>query len=107
MGTLSHYARDAAVEYAHRFAYRRNPKYFDYEYLGGDCTNFVSQCIMAGGGRMNYTPTFGWYYVDANQKAPAWTGVPYLWNFLTRESASVGPVGSPCRLEELQPGDLI
>ena len=69
------YDRDAAVAYAHRWAYGRNPNYYDYENIGGDCTNFASQCIYAGCGVMNYTPTFGWYYFDANRKAPAWTGV--------------------------------
>lgn len=101
------YDRTAAVLYARRWAYGRNPAFYDYENLGGDCTNFASQCIFAGSGVMNFTPTFGWYYIDSNQKAPAWTGVPYLWNFLTRRGPSVGPVGEPCGLEDLRPGDLI
>lgn len=101
------YDRAAAVLYAHRWAYGRNPAFYDYEKLGGDCTNFASQCIFAGSGIMNFTPTYGWYYIDANQKAPAWTGVPYLYNFLTRREPSVGPVGEPCTLEDLRPGDLI
>lgn len=101
------YDRMAAVRYAHRWAFGRNPKFYDYEKLGGDCTNFASQCIFAGSGVMNFTPTYGWYYIDANQKAPAWTGVEYLWNFLTRTGTSVGPIGQPCSLEQLRPGDLI
>lgn len=101
------YDRTAVVLYAHQWAYGRNPAFYDYEKLGGDCTNFASQCIFAGSGVMNFTPTFGWYYIDSNQKAPAWTGVPYLYNFLTRRGPSVGPVGEPCALEELRPGDLI
>lgn len=101
------YDREAAVLYAHQWAYGRNPLFYDYERLGGDCTNFVSQCIDAGGGVMNYTPTYGWYYIDANRKAPGWTGVPYLYNFLTRDRPSVGPVGKPCALTELLPGDLV
>ena len=40
-------------------------------------TSPPSACI-AGSGVMNFTPTCGWYYIDANQKAPAWTGVQYL-----------------------------
>ena len=101
------YDRSAVVLYAHQWAYGRNPAFYDYENLGGDCTNFASQCIFAGCGVMNFTPTFGWYYIDANQKAPAWIGVPYLYNFLTRGSGSVGPVARPCTLAELRPGDLI
>ena len=56
---------------------------------------------------MNFTPTYGWYYIDANRKAPAWTGVPYLYNFLTRSNHSTGPLAEPCQLEDLLPGDLI
>lgn len=107
MRFMRDYNRKAAVAYAHQWAYGRNPAYYDYEYLGGDCTNFASQCIYAGCGIMNFTPTFGWYYIDANQKAPAWTGVPYLYNFLTRSTPSVGPVGEECALEDLRPGDII
>lgn len=104
---LENYNRRAAVAYAHRWAYGRNPAFYDYEELGGDCTNFASQCIFAGSGIMNFTPTYGWYYLDSNQKAPAWTGVPYLWNFLTREEESVGPVAKAATLADLLPGDII
>lgn len=107
MPQLHPYDRDAAVLYAHQWAYGRNPRFYDYEYLGGDCTNFASQCIYAGSGVMNFTPTYGWYYLDANRKAPAWTGVPYLYNFLIRGNFSIGPLAEPCQLEDLLPGDLI
>lgn len=107
MRFLQDYDRTTAVRYAHRWAYGRNPRFYDYEKLGGDCTNFASQCIFAGSGIMNFTPTYGWYYIDANQKAPAWTGVEYLWNFLTRRNISVGPVGAACDLDELRPGDIL
>ena len=107
MRFLQDYDRQAAVQYAHRWAYGRNPAYYDYEDLGGDCTNFASQCVFAGSRIMNFTPTFGWYYIDANQKAPAWTGVEYFWNFLTRKGFSVGPVGEPSSLEVMRPGDIV
>ncbi len=107
MRFMQSYDRRAAVMYAHRWAFGRNPRFYDYENIGGDCTNFASQCIYAGSGVMNFTPTFGWYYIDANQKAPAWTGVEYLYNFLTRNNHSVGPVGRECTMEEIQPGDIV
>lgn len=56
---------------------------------------------------MNYTPELGWYYIDANQKAPAWTGVIYFYNFLTRSGRWTGPVGREVSLQEIQPGDFI
>ena len=76
MEHLLRYDRAAAVAYAHRWAYDRNPRYYDYGRVGGDCTSFASQCLYAGAGIMNYTRDLGWYYLDGNRKAPAWTGVP-------------------------------
>lgn len=104
---LSSYDRAAAVRYAHRWALGRNPRFYDYENIGGDCTNFASQCIYAGSLVMNFTPTFGWYYRTANDKAPAWTGVEYLYNFLTRASPSVGPFAAEVELSRLRPGDIV
>ena len=107
MRFLQDYDRKAAVQYAHRWAYGRNPAYYDYETIGGDCTNFASQCVFAASQIMNFTPTFGWYYIDANQKAPAWTGVEYFWNFFTRKTFSIGPVGEVSALEQMRPGDIV
>ena len=53
------YNRSAAVAYARKWAYARNPEYYDFSEIGGNCTNFASQCIYAGSGVMNYTPTYG------------------------------------------------
>ena len=49
IGTTITYNPSKAVAYAKKWAYGRNPNYKDYDPLGGDCANFVSQCIMAGG----------------------------------------------------------
>ena len=50
------YDRAAALRYAEQWALRRNPDFFDFEELGGDCTNFASQCLYAGSRVMNFTP---------------------------------------------------
>lgn len=42
------YDRQAAFEYAKKWAFRRNPRYYNFEKIGGDRTNFASQCIYAG-----------------------------------------------------------
>ena len=55
------YDRFRAVAYALRWALSRNPRYYDFEDIGGDCTNYVSQCLFAGCGVMNYAPENGWY----------------------------------------------
>lgn len=101
------YNRLAAVQYAHKWAYGRNPAFYDYEQIGGDCTNFASQCVYAGSGIMNFEKDFGWYYIDPNNKAPAWTGVEYFSRFMTREDASVGPVAVDATISQLEPGDVV
>ena len=78
MTTSAVSARTAAARSARRWAYGRNPAFYDYEHIGGDCTNFASQCVYAGSGVMNFTKDLGWYYINANNKAPAWTGVEFL-----------------------------
>ena len=107
MPNIIPYNRQAAIRYAHRWAFERNPRFFDYEEIGGDCTNFASQCLYAGTGIMNYTPTFGWYYISSNDKAPAWTGVPYFYNFITREVKNAGPFGLESSMNQAMPGDFV
>ena len=50
------YSRSDAVAYAHRWAFSRNPKFMNYDRFGGDCTNFISQCIHAGGAKDELHP---------------------------------------------------
>ena len=46
---LSAYNADAAVSYAKLWYNSYNTQYNNYNSLGGDCANFVSQCLIAGG----------------------------------------------------------
>ena len=100
------YNRQKAVDYAKKWAYSRNPQYYDFQNLGGDCTNFASQVIYTGCGVMNYTPVYGWYYISLNNRTPSWTGVNQLYEFLTKNTAE-GPRGTLIPLSEVQPGDII
>lgn len=100
------YDRAAAVAYARKWAEGRNPAFYDFEQLGGDCTNFASQCIYAGARIMNYTPEMGWYYLNASERAAAWTGVEYLYNFLVHNKG-VGPYARQVSRAEIQPGDIV
>ena len=77
------YNRQYAVEYARRWALSRNPLFADFTGGGGNCTNFVSQALLAGCSIMNFTQTFGWYYRSIDDRAPAWSGVEQLYDFLT------------------------
>lgn len=101
------YARNDAVEYAYKWAFSRNPQYYNYDNIGGDCTNFISQCLYKGSKIMNHTKVFGWYYNNANDKAPAWTGVEYLYKYLNRQKETLGPIGKEVSKEDLELGDII
>lgn len=79
---IKDYDRHLAVSYAKKWAFARNPKYYNYDSIGGDCTNFISQCIYAGSNVMNYNKVNGWYYINGNNKSPSWTGVEFLYDFL-------------------------
>lgn len=107
------YRRERAVEYALRWALSRNPLFPDFAGIGGDCTNFVSQAILAGSCVMNDTLDFGWYYFSPDNRAPAWSGVPFLYKFLTGapdfalENGGEGPYGREVDSTMLQLGDVV
>ncbi len=101
------YLRSAAVDYARKWAFGRNPQYFNFNSLGGDCTNFASQCIFAGAKVMNFTPVYGWYYVDAEDRTASWTGVEFLYNFLVGNRNGAGPYAEETDLGGLQVGDIV
>ena len=105
-GEFLMYDREKAVQYAHRWAFSRNPKYYDFSFLGGDCTNFASQVLFAGYGEMNYKKTLGWYYNSLNDRSPSWTGVNELYNFLINNRGN-GPKAVEVSIDQLQNGDLI
>ena len=99
------YDRGAVVEYAKKWALSRNPQYYNFDKVGGDCTNFASQCILAGSKKMNYTKDFGWYYRDGNNKSPSWSGVEYLYQFLIHNK-SVGPQAMETTQNKMEVGDI-
>ncbi len=100
------YNPDNAVAYAHKWAFSRNPRYYDFQNIGGDCTNFISQCIYAGCHVMNDTPDLGWFYYSPKSRSAAWSGVAYLYRFLVANKGR-GPYGHLAPLTEAGPGDVI
>lgn len=98
------YDRQKAIEYAKKWAFSRNPKYYNFDPVGGDCTSFISQCIYAGSGIMNYNK-YGWYYRNGNDKSASWSGVEYLHKFLT-QNKGIGPYGEEVSMQKIQVGDI-
>lgn len=101
------YNRKAALDYAAKWSLSRNPAYYDFSDIGGDCTNFISQCLLAGGGVMNYTPVTGWFYINSYNRSAAWTGAIFLYRFLIHNHTQ-GPFAEEVADSSLLlPGDII
>lgn len=100
------YNRQKVYEYAEKWSHNRNPRYYNYESIGGDCTNFGSQCIFAGCNQMNYAKNIGWYYINGNSKSPSWTVVEFLFKFLISNKGA-GPKGKAVNIDKLNVGDII
>jgi hypothetical protein len=100
------YHRGRAVQYAETWWNRANPQYIEMEV---DCTNFVSQCLYAGGLPMDYTGKRGtgwWYRGKAGGQelwSYSWAVADSLLNYLTG-SGRAQVVQEPYRL---QLGDVI
>jgi len=102
---IKNYDRKSVVEYAKKWAYLRNPKYYNFDNVGGDCTSFASQCIYEGSKVMNYNKQKGWYYINGNNKSPSWTGVEFLYNFLINND-DIGPWGKIVDTNDIELGDI-
>ena len=100
------YDRRAAVRYALDWAFARNPRFYDFEDIGGDCTNYISKCLYAGCGVMNYSQENGWYYINSDNRSPSWTGVNFLREFLL-SNLGEGVYAEVSPLSELRRGDII
>jgi hypothetical protein len=64
------YSRIDAVNYARTFALHPNPNFRYFPLINnessGDCANFVSQCLLAGGSPMIFNGSRPWWYRKNN-----------------------------------------
>lgn len=103
---ILNYDREQTIKYAKAWAYSRNPNYYNFDNIGGDCTNYISQCIYVECRVMNYEKEIGWYYNSLDDRAPAWTSAKYLYNFLIR-NMGVGPYGRKVLQNKIDIGDIV
>lgn len=54
--SINNYSVQDAIDYANRYYENYNPAYPDWNAYGGDCANFISQCLHAGGVQMKGRP---------------------------------------------------
>ena len=59
----------AAAAYALKYWQNYNPNYSNYNSIGGDCCNFVSQCLHAGGLQMDGS----WFWYSYSNHSASWT----------------------------------
>lgn len=59
---------------------------------------------MLGCDVMNYNK-YGWYYNNGNDKSASWSGVEYLYKFLTTNN-DLGPYAKEVSLSNIQIGDI-
>lgn len=73
---ISYYDRKAAVAYADRWWNGYNPAY--RQITDNDCTNFISQCLRAGGAPMTFIGQTdkGWWYSGHGGAQDTWS---YSW----------------------------
>ena len=102
---IKEYDRKKTEEYARKWALSRNPRYYNFDSVGGDCTSFASQCIYAGSTTMNYAKDLGWYYINGNNKSPSWSGVEYLYQFLINNKGN-GPQAIETTQNKIELGDI-
>lgn len=104
------YKRLEVVKYAEKFVYKYNPKYKNYDLYGGDCTNFASQCLKAGGVPFDNEGEFKWYWYSDNDRDPSWTSAKYLRRYLLNNNGGYNNYGvkaTQCSFSEVKLGDIV
>ena len=102
---MATYNRAAAVNYAHRWWNSNNPAYPIFQH--DDCTNYISQCLHAGGAPMRGYPNRGkGWWIRGNNWSYSWTSPHALRWYLagSKSGLTATRVSTP---EQLQLGDLI
>ncbi|AVH58955.1 hypothetical protein C4B68_27910 [Streptomyces dengpaensis] len=98
-GTPYDYA--AMATYAEKYWKNYNPAYRKFNAVGGDCTNFVSQSLLAGGWKpvTAVTPEEydTWYYV-ANGQSDSWAGVNE-WSWFTQTAHRTTPLANVYQMD--------
>ena len=111
------YDREKALEYAAEWFDKRNSEYLEYDLYGGNCQNFASQCIYAGGMDMDIKGSFvcqwKFYGKDLNLSQTAagrsysWIGVDEFYTYAVNNKSTGLITQTNIDLKYAQKGDVI
>lgn len=103
------YDRQAAREYMLAYVGRRNPGFMAYDDYGGNCMNFGSQVLLAGGIPMDTDGGYetGWYWFGQHSATLPWVNVGWFLEYAAaeREHGLAAVVNAPYFSGET--GDII
>ena len=110
------YDREAAVAYALGWVETRNTgDWPSYDRLGGNCANYTSQCLLAGGIPMDHygTDQWKWYGSSPNTaqaaagRSGSWSAVTQFYNYAAGNSGYGLVADADASYAAGEPGDLI
>lgn len=107
--TKHSYNREKAKNYALEYVLSPNPKYTNYETMGGNCTNFTSQCLYAGGIVQDKVGNYTWYYTSKSKSA-SWKSANSFRTYYKNNIGSATVKGlnaKTCFLAKTRLGDLV
>ncbi|MFJ3921864.1 amidase domain-containing protein [Streptomyces sp. NPDC090022] len=86
------YDYNAMAKYAEKYWSKYNPAYRKFNGAGGDCTNFISQALKAGGWKHqpgSATDYRNWWYDSSKGQSQSWVGVnEWAWFTLSNQKAT-------------------
>lgn len=75
------YDRDAAYDYLMAYCDKRNPAWYAYDDVGGNCMNFGSQVLLAGGIPEDERGDEAWYWDGQNDLDLSWINVGRFYDY--------------------------
>lgn len=112
------YDRQAAKDYAYKYWHSRNPEYYDFSNVGGNCQSFASQMAVAGGIPMDIEgdewQQWKFYGLEVEDKeirsgrSLSWATVDFFYDYLVANVGDSGMVADfDCNRYYSEPGDII
>lgn len=113
------YDRAAAVAYARAWTdpvrAARNPDFGRYDQYGGNCNNFTSQCLLAGGIPMDHEGDAQWKWYgeevnvreSASGRSPSWAGVDEFYEYCLQNEGFGLVSEATDNIYLAQPGDIL